>query len=162
MGIRKAELNDGRIVAVVAFLCSLAVLVAASLATLALATGASEMLRTPFLLMCHGQIERAFSIAGVGMPLCARCCGVYAGMALAALVMFVAAPVRRTKTLFILGAGLVIPMTIDGTFQTLGLWSTGNIPRAATGVAFGIGLVILAINGIAGREVEAAGKQLSI
>ena len=152
MGVRQAELSDSRILSAVAFVCSAAVLLAAVVATLTIAGGGAEIVRLPFRLMCHGQVDRAFEMAGIAMPLCARCVGIYAGIAVAAVAMFTAPPARRRQSWFVLGAALVAPMVIDGSGQTMGLWSTGNAARAVTGLAFGLGLVMLAINGVASRR----------
>ncbi|MBW3670902.1 MAG: DUF2085 domain-containing protein [Acidobacteria bacterium] len=95
-------------------------------------------------MICHGQLDRAFEIMGVAMPLCARCTGIYVGIALAAAVLFIHFPESRTRVISALGIVLAAPMLIDGALQILGVWSTGNIARAATGLGFGTGLVLMA------------------
>src|SRR5262245_24781194 len=40
-----------------------------------------------FVSMCHRLPERTLSLAGVPMPLCSRCAGVFAGVALGAAVL---------------------------------------------------------------------------
>lgn len=157
MGIRQTELSDARILAAVAFCCSVAILAGALVVTLMIGAGGSEALRWPFRIMCHGQLERAFEISGVAMPLCARCCGVYGGMAVAAFGLVLFPPRYRSRLLFIAGAILVIPLVVDGTFQMLGVWSTEDLSRAATGLGFGTGLLLLAGNGIARLRSPSAG-----
>lgn len=161
MGVRQAELSDSRILTAVAFVCSAAVLGATAVSTLVMAAGGSEALRWPFRFICHGQLDRAFEIAGLAMPLCARCCGIYGGVAVAAAAAFVWFPRTRSRALFWIGMALTIPLAIDGTAQTLGLWSTENLARGATGLAFGTGLVILAANGVAGRIAGSSDPSLS-
>lgn len=159
MGIRQTELSDLRIVSIVAFVCSVSVLAAATSAGFAIVRGSSELLRWPFRMICHGQLDRAFEIMGVAMPLCARCTGIYAGIALAAAVLFVHFPGTRTRIISGLGLVLAAPMLIDGTMQMLGVWSTGNIARAATGLGFGTGLVLVAASYLMSGSSTADGSR---
>lgn len=46
-------------------------------------------------IVCHQRPERSFHLFAVQMPVCARCTGIYAGAAVAALVLF--GPARRPR-----------------------------------------------------------------
>ena len=154
-------MSRGRILALVAGAASAAVLVMASLATLSIASSGLEILRAPFRLMCHGQLDRAFEIAETAMPICARCTGIYGGILLGAITLSFAPIVRRRRLLFLVGMAIALPMVIDGLMQLFGFWATGEVARSVTGLLFGIGLIVLAVNGVAGAGGrESAGKKL--
>ena len=100
-------------------------------------------------LICHQRPERSFHMFGVQMPVCARCLGIYAGAAAAALLWLFSD--RRSEVLRHEGAiswpdfGLArnallisaIPIAITLAYE----WTTGATPanwiRAASGVSLG-------------------------
>ena len=51
-------------------------------------------------LICHQRLERSFVVFGAQMPVCARCAGLYAGAAMAALVAFSKSGQQRTSAVF--------------------------------------------------------------
>lgn len=129
-----------------------AILVLALATTAAVANGASPKLRSIFRPLCHGIEDRCFAIAGVAMPLCARCTGIYAGMiggALAALV------VRR----FAGGVAfaLALPMIVDGVTQALLLRESTNALRFATGLTAAAAFTVWALARI-GRSDPMSGS----
>lgn len=129
------------VVAAVVAAIPLAVLPAATLCSLAVAHGASPLLRLPFRLLCHGIPGRCFALFGVPMPVCARCTGIYLGMTagLAGLAML-----RRVseRTARIFAAGAAVPMLIDGLTQLTGLRESNNALRLATGFTAALVFVI--------------------
>lgn len=156
MGVREADLSRSRIVAAVGGASAAAVLILAVLATLSISSSGIELWRVPFRMMCHGQVDRAFEIAGTAMPICARCTGIYTGMIVGALWLFLAPFERREKLRFVAGLAIALPMVVDGFMQMFGVWATGNLPRSLTGLFFGIGLVLIAGNALAPEEGEGA------
>jgi uncharacterized membrane protein len=90
-------------------------------------------------LICHQQPARSFHLAGVQLPVCARCTGIYAGAALAA------AAIRRPR------AGrpgrfpaiAFLPVLASLAYE----WGTGHTPsnalRAATGVVAGAAVMVV-------------------
>ncbi len=95
--------------------------------------------------LCHQLTERSPVIAGEQFPLCWRCAGMCLGFTAALLVWrwlrSAAYPSPRSAPL--LAAGLVSPLLIDGAAGTLGVWASDGPARAATGVAFGVGVIWL-------------------
>jgi uncharacterized membrane protein len=115
---------------------------AALLATAARIGGAPAWIELPFRLVCHGIDSRSLELAGVAMPICARCFAIYLG-GLAGIVLFFALPFRRALPLAVLVAALA-PMAVDGLTQAAGLRESSNALRFLTGFPAGaIGLAWL-------------------
>src|SRR5512132_493563 len=60
---------------------------------------AGELLDLFFLPMCHRLPERTLSLAGVSMPLCSRCAGIFAGLALGSLLLRPRVEIARWRLL---------------------------------------------------------------
>ncbi|MCB0011342.1 MAG: DUF2085 domain-containing protein [Anaerolineales bacterium] len=105
-------------------------------------------------LVCHRITERSFTIAGRQMPLCARCTGMYLGIALVFITMFLAGRTRwselpSVKILLVL-LGFIGLMGIDGVnsfshfFPNLPhLYTPQNWLRLVTGMGTGLALGII-------------------
>ena len=105
-------------------------------------------------LVCHRITARSFTIAGRQMPLCARCTGMYLGIALVFITMFLAGRTRwselpAVKILLIL-LGFIGLMGIDGLnsfshfFPDLPhLYTPQNWLRLVTGMGTGLALGII-------------------
>jgi uncharacterized membrane protein len=106
--------------------------------------------------ICHQRPDRSFHLLAVQLPVCARCTGLYAGAAIAALSYvwlsgrFGAgarpAEARRYMTARLLLAAAALPMAASIVYE----WTTGDVPsnavRAVTGLVLGgaVAQVILA------------------
>jgi uncharacterized membrane protein len=95
--------------------------------------------------ICHQRAERTFHLLNVPLPVCARCTGLYAGAAVAAMA-FVwlsrrpgaphpSIPSRSAARLLLVGAAL--PLAASLVYE----WITGDVPsnvlRAGTGIVLG-------------------------
>lgn len=113
--------------------------------------------------ICHQRDERSFHLFAEQLPVCARCTGLYAGAAIAA-IWYVGLFRRRasgpgpsgvegppsgaagTGTARLLLASAAVPMAASLVYE----WTTGDVPsnvvRAGTGIVFGsaVANVILA------------------
>jgi uncharacterized membrane protein len=139
----------------------LAVLVAApmlpaSMATLAYSVGA---------LICHQLPERSFHLGATQLPVCARCLGIYGGLAIGALGCLVlgadirARLIRSSESpprLDLTSSAarwiiLVFALPTIGTvaLEWLGLWPVSNAGRAVAGAALGIGMAIVVMSALA-------------
>lgn len=87
-----------------------------------------------FFLVCHRLPERTLSLAGEAMPLCSRCSGIFAGLALGMLVAWPRLSLRHAR-LALLGAGLV--MLVDVIAQDVGLHPLWHTTRLGTGALLG-------------------------
>ncbi|HEY0590957.1 MAG TPA: DUF2085 domain-containing protein [Thermoanaerobaculia bacterium] len=114
---------------------------AAALAATGLrAAGAPAWIELPFRLVCHGIDARSLAIAGIAMPICARCFALYVG-GLAGIAAFLTLPVRRRLPLAFLWVALV-PMAVDGLTQAAGLRESSNALRVATGLLAGAAAIV--------------------
>jgi uncharacterized membrane protein len=95
-------------------------------------------------LICHQRPERSFHVAGIQMPVCARCFGLYvsgaAGLVAASLWRRRATPDRRLTL-----ALAALPIALTVALEWIGAITTTNIERCLTGVPLGLvaGLVIV-------------------
>jgi uncharacterized membrane protein len=94
-------------------------------------------------LLCHQRPERCYRLAGGPLPVCARCLGVWAGLACGALLGLLGSARRRWWSLP--GAGLLLGVLASGwLLGRLGLPGPDAPPvRTATGLLGGVGLYVL-------------------
>ena len=91
-------------------------------------------------LLCHQRPDRSFFLWGSQMPVCARCTGIYAGAAIAALALPFFARLKPSRSTG--GARMLLILSIVPAAATLGYeWTTGNTPanwiRAVSGLPIG-------------------------
>lgn len=105
---------------------------------------------------CHRITDRSFTINGRQFPLCARCSGMYLGVALVVVVTLLAGRMRRANLpplkLLLLLLGFIALMGVDGINSYLHffpqaphLYEPRNWLRLATGMGTGLamGLILL-------------------
>ena len=84
--------------------------------------------------MCHQHADRSFFIAGNQMPYCARCTGIFLGLA----VGFLVAAIFRVRVGFLFYFLTIIPLGLDGTIQLLTSYESNNFIRITTGMLVGV------------------------
>jgi hypothetical protein len=115
--------------------------------------------------ICHQLPERSFHLLSHQMPVCARCTGIYAGAAMAAIVATRMAPLKGRPTIDgeerPTGAGVGRRFSAAASRALLGVaalpaaisllyeWTTGHMPshwaRAATGLPLGAAVAWLLV-----------------
>lgn len=96
-----------------------------------------------FVPMCHRLPERSLALAGVQMPLCSRCAGLFAGLAVGAVIARPRLPMSVWRPLMI---ALGVVMAVEVATQDLGLHAVWHPSRLATGFAFGYATVVALIS----------------
>ena len=94
-------------------------------------------LDSAFVTMCHRLPERTLTLAGVPMPLCSRCAGIFAGVALGALTVWPQLSARSWRRVITATVGA---MVVDVATQDLGFHPVWHATRLASGFAFGYAL----------------------
>jgi uncharacterized membrane protein len=92
------------------------------------------LLRPVFHALCHQFPERTLVMMGVPMLVCSRCAGIYAGMAIGALLPSFGLLVRHGRRLLLVALGA---MLLDVLLQDAGLRPSSHISRLSTGLLVG-------------------------
>ena len=111
-------------------------------------------------MICHQLPERSFHLWTAQLPVCARCTGIYAGAAMAA-IFFSAAPLKRRPT-YDGGARRVRGVLLTAALPTLATlvyeWTTGQMPanaiRAAAGAPLGATVVWMVLSSMPRRDAR--------
>jgi uncharacterized membrane protein len=96
--------------------------------------------------ICHQRVERSFELAGVPLPVCARCAGIYGGGAVVALAATVGAnrggvsvrppaPANRARWVLLVGAA---PTALSVASEWAGRAPLSNGLRALAGALLGL------------------------
>jgi uncharacterized membrane protein len=87
-----------------------------------------------FITVCHRLPERTLDIAGVAMPLCSRCGGIFTGLALGALLVWPRVHINTSRWLLAAAGAL---MLADVLMQDFGVHPLWHATRLGTGVLLG-------------------------
>jgi uncharacterized membrane protein len=149
--------RDTKILAAVLAAISAAILGASMLCTVAIANGASVRWRLLFRLLCHGIPERCLTIAGIPMPICARCTAIYGGLAVGVLLFLITAAVDRVpreRIARLLLYVAVVPLALDGLTQLARLRESTNLLRLETGLFLGAFFALWALTAVENRVLD--------
>lgn len=91
------------------------------------------------LVGCHRMPHRSFFWRGKQFPVCARCTGMLLGYLTFFAFLFISLPLRAVWV----GLLLNVPASLDGSSQALGWRESNNWLRLATGLASGIGQIVV-------------------
>ena len=121
--------------------------------------------------ICHQIAARSFHVDGAQLPVCARCTGIYAGLAIGALYATFATAIHRGQTprgltpgsdpitsghwgltparwVLLVGA---LPTLVTVLAEWTGLWQTSNVVRAIAGAPLGIAVGVVVIAALTAR-----------
>lgn len=102
-----------------------------------------------FALVCHQRPERSFHWHGFPLAVCARCTGVYVGIAVGLLLYPFVRDLRERE--FPARHWLVVaalPMLLDVVGQGIGWWQNTAIARSLTGLVLGVGVAFFLLPGM--------------
>lgn len=110
---------------------------------------AAQALYQSFGYVCHQIPERSFYVAGHPFAVCARCTGLYAGLAAGILLYPLVRPLRSTQTparrwLFI----AAVPVGADFLLGFLGIWQNTHLSRSLTGALLGLVAALFIMPGL--------------
>ena len=88
--------------------------------------------------ICHQRRERSFHLAGVQLPVCARCFGLYASGALGALAAWSARRRVRETTSRALLAIAGVPTVMTWALEVTGVVAFSNGSRAVAAIPLGL------------------------
>jgi uncharacterized membrane protein len=104
---------------------------------------AGVLLDAAFVTTCHRIPERTLVLAGVAMPVCSRCAGIFAGVAVGALV---ARPTLTPRAWRWAITAASVGMLADVVTQDAGLHPVWHPLRIATGLLFGYALAAACVS----------------
>lgn len=121
-------------------------------APLLLASGHEFSARTiyeAFSRVCHQIPERSFQVAGHSFAVCARCTGLYVGLAAGILFFPLVRSLRSTETparfwLFVAAA----PTVLDFSLGFFGIWPNTHLSRSLTGALLGAVAALFIVPGL--------------
>ncbi len=112
--------------------------------------GSTALVYLFFKPICHQQPERCFWLAGIALPVCARCLGVYLGAAWGIIAWGLVRGPRCTKVPGEIWIGLgLMPLALDGLLNAVCLINTPSLARAGTGFLAGATLAAVLAAGCA-------------
>jgi uncharacterized membrane protein len=118
-------------------------------APLGLVTGRARLLAVGAYeigsLVCHQRPERSFHLAGIQMPVCARCFGLYLAGAVGLVVAWIVRWRVSGSAASVVLAVTAVPIAVTVALEFIGLITTSNMLRMFTGLPLGFaaGLVIV-------------------
>jgi uncharacterized membrane protein len=100
------------------------------------APAASAWLYRAGAVVCHQRPDRSFHLAGLPLPVCARCTGLYASGAIAALLAWIATATepRRGRTALLVAA---LPTAMTVALEWTGVAHFSNAARALASIPLG-------------------------
>src|SRR5262245_6692447 len=96
-------------------------------------------------LICHQQAARSFHIGAAQIPVCARCLGLYAGVAVGAVV---AIPLHGHRRALVVSA---LPTLLTWAVEAAGLAHASNVVRAVAAVPLGLVVATVVVAAADGR-----------
>lgn len=99
-------------------------------------------------LVCHQRPERSFHLAGVQMPVCARCFGLYLSGAAGLLFAWITrlrVPGHVTKAMLAVAA---TPIALTVALEMVGAIATSNVVRMSTGLPLGFAAGLLIVGSL--------------
>lgn len=143
-------IREARLLALALTVASTVALIGAAAPALIDQPLAERIARLPFRLFCHGIERRSLVLSGEAMSLCARCSGIFVGLAAGCLMSLPL--MRRFRIPGWLPIVLLIPMIVDGGTQAIGFRESTNALRLMTGFTAATSAILWVITNIANER----------
>jgi uncharacterized membrane protein len=101
-------------------------------------------------LVCQQRPERSFHLAGVQLPVCARCLGLYLSGAVGLTLAFRSRRVFSARAARTLLAVAALPIATTVALEWFGMIQTSNVQRLLTGVPLGFAAGLLIVRSLSG------------
>jgi uncharacterized membrane protein len=113
-------------------------------------------------LICHQIPERSFHIGAAQLPVCARCIGIYTGVAIATwyAVYRAAATWKYVSPAVVLSIGAA-PVAMTVLFEWAALWQPSNAVRGLSGLTFGVAVGLILADAAATLHYERCARRPS-
>ena len=122
-------------------------------------------------LICHQRPERSFHLIAAQLPVCARCIGIYAGLACGAFVALVAAGERTRWTQYFRQLTVrqlrhrawlaAMPTVCTVLAELTGAWQPSNAVRAVAGLPLGVVVAVVVTAALGGLHYPRCPPQAS-
>ncbi len=113
-------------------------------------------------LICHQLPERSFHIGAAQLPVCARCAGIYVGVALIAGTRWWGGPCRVRLAPLALIVAAAVPTLVTVAAEWLGIWEPSNLSRALSGVPLGAAIAFVVVDAVAKLHYDSCAPQRPI
>jgi uncharacterized membrane protein len=112
--------------------------------------------------ICHQRSERSFHLAGVQLPVCARCTGLYVSGAAGALIAWLGwrrrpASPRHTRAVLLVAA---VPTALTFGLEWLGLAHPSSTVRAICAVPLGLSAGWVFVRSLRAEAAAESGKMM--
>jgi len=121
------------------------------------AWGIGDGVRSAFAPYCHQRVDRSFELAGVVLPVCARCTGLWLGALAGALVLPWLRSVREVPSLGVLVLAAA-PMALDLALEHGAGLGPAALSRALTGICLGATIVAFVMAALSRAAEEIVGS----
>jgi uncharacterized membrane protein len=106
-------------------------------------------------LICHQRPERSFHLAGMQMPVCARCFGLYLSGAIGLLIAWIGRVRLPSHAVKIIVGIAAMPIAITVALEIIGAITTSNIARMSTGLPLGFAAGLLIVGSLTSESNSA-------
>src|SRR5215212_1094286 len=100
-------------------------------------SGPSALVYAAASRICHQRTERSFAVAGVQMPVCARCSGLYLSGAVGALIAWLGRGRGIGSSIRSMLLVAALPTAITFSLEFLGIIPFSNTARAVAALPLG-------------------------
>lgn len=112
-------------------------------------TQAANAIYTPFAYLCHQEAARSFHLFEAALAVCARCFGIYFGVAFGVLAYPILRSLNDLEPLPRIWLLLSpAPTVIDWALGMFGIWENNHFSRFFTASILGVGIAFFLVPGI--------------